>query len=331
MNRPDCFSTRSWHRALRAIVLGAAVFTASMAGAQTYPEKPVRLVVCYAAGGNADLLSRIFAQKLGEALGQSFAVDNRGGANGVIGAEIVAKAPADGYTLLFIASGHSINPGLYPKMPFDTVKDFSAIGQVASTPLILTVNAALPARSLKELISIAKNRPGELNFASAGNGSPGHLSGALFNSVTGVRIMHIPYKATAQAITDLMSGQVQVMYPTATAVLPFIKSGKLKGLAITGRQRSALASDILTFKEAGLSYEASTWTGFVAPAHTPQAIIDRVNAALVNIVKSPEVRERVVGLGADPISSTPAEFSALIASDMLKWGKVIKESGAKLD
>ena len=252
-----------------SLALAFFLMLCGVAHAQNYPDKTVRLVVCYAAGGNADLLSRIFAQKLSETLGQQFLVDNRGGANGVVGAESVAKAAADGYTLLFIASGHAINPGLYQKLPFDTIKDFAGIGQVAATPLILSVNAALPVGNLKGLISLAKRQPGQLNFASSGSGSPGHLAGALFNSVTGANIMHIPYKATAQAMTDLMSGQVQVMYPTATAALPFIKAGKLSGLAITGRQRSALAPNIMTFKEVGVAYEASTWTGFVARRFSP--------------------------------------------------------------
>ena len=312
-----------------AMISGKSATTSSR---QVYPAKTVRLVVCYAAGGNADLLSRIFAQKLREVLGQLFLVDNRGGAHGVLGTEIVAKAPADGYTLLFIAAGHTINAGLYPNLPFDTLKDFSAISQVGSTPLILAINASLPVANLTELVALAKSRPGQLNFASAGSGSSGHLSGVLLNAYTGIKTTHVPYKATAQAMSDLMSGQMQIMYPTATAVLPFIKAGKLRGLAITGRQRSAIAPDIVTFMEAGLpNFDTSTWTGIVAPAHTPRTIIDQLNAALVNIIKARDVRERVIGLGADPISSTPAEFHALIASDIQKWTKLIKESGVHLD
>ena len=319
-------------RQIMSCMLALTLFHGAAAHAQNYPSRSVRLVVPYGIGGNADLLSRIFADKLAESLGQPFLVDNRPGANGVIGADIGAKAPPDGYTLLFIASGHAINPALYDKMPFDAANDFSAISQVGTTPLIITVNASLPADNLKELIALARSKSGQLNFASAGNGSPGHLAGALFNSLTGVQTTHVPYKATAQAMTDVMSGRVQLMYPTATAALPFLKTGKLRGLAITGNQRSALAPDILTFQEAGLpGYDSGTWTGFVAPAHTPQPIIERVNRAIVAIIKTSSARERIIGLGADPLSSTPAEFATLIASEIQKWGKVVKEAGVRMD
>ena len=223
-------------------------------------------------------------------------------------------------------------PGLYAKLPFDPIRDFAPISLVGSTPLIITVNAALPVKTIKALVALAKAKPGELSYASQGNGSAGHLAGALFNTLSGTNILHVPYKSTAQAITDLTSGQVQVMYPAVTSVLPHIKAGRLRGLAITSRQRSTLAPDLPTAVESGLSeYEAGIWNGILAPARTPQVIIDRLNATIVKIILTPDVKERIIGLGADPVTSTPAEFSAYIAAEIKKWGKVIKDSGARLD
>ena len=300
--------------------------------AQIYPDKPVRVIVAYAAGGNADILARIISQKLAEALGQQFVVDNRGGANGVIGTELVAKAAPDGYTLLFVASGHAINPGLYAKLPFDPIRDFAPISLVGSTPQIITVTAALPATTIKSLVALAKSRPGALSYASQGNGSPGHLAGALFNSLNGVNIVHVPYKSTAQGTTDLISGQVQVMFPSATSVLPHIRSGKLRGIAITSRQRSTLAPELPTAIQSGMpGYESGIWNGVLAPAGTPLAIVDRLNGALAKIIQTSDTRERILGTGADPMTSTPAEFGAFISAEIRKWGKVIKDSGAKLD
>ena len=329
-----CRQLPAFPRALFALWL-MGVHGAVHAQAQTtesYPTKPIRLIVPFAAGGNADLLARIVGQKLGAALDQQIVIDNRAGANAVIGTEIVAKAVPDGYTLLFIANGHAINPGLYAKLPFDPIKDFAPISLVGSTPLIITVNAALPVKTIKALIALAKAKPGELSYASQGNGSAGHLAGALFNTLSGINILHVPYKSTAQAITDLTSGQVQVMYPAATSVLPHIKTGRLRGLAITSRQRSTLAPDLPTAVESGLGeYEAGIWNGILAPARTPQVIVDRLNAAIVKIILTPDVKERIIGLGADPATSTPAEFSTFIAAEIKKWGKVIKDSGARLD
>ena len=296
-----------------------------------YPTRAVRLVVGYAPGGNADLLSRIVAQKLGEALGQQFVVDNRAGATGTIGSDIVAKATADGYTLLSISSTHVIVPGLFPKLSFDPVKDFAGISRFASVPLVIAVTPSLPTR-IKELVARAKAKPGELNYASPGNGSPGHLAGVLFNTVTGTMIEHVPYKSTAQAFTDLISGEVQLMFPTVSAVQPHVKTGKIRALAITSRQRSALAPDLLTAAEAGLpNYEAGTWNAVLAPAHTPQPLINRLNATLVNIMKTPEVRERFIARGAETITDTPAELDQFIAVEIKKWSKVIKDAGVRLD
>ncbi len=300
--------------------------------AQNYPEKSIRMIVPYAAGGNADLLARVVSQKLGETFAQQIIIDNRAGANGVIGTELLAKAAPDGYTLAFIASGHSINPGMYAKMPFDPIRDFAPVCQTSSTPILIAVTAALPAKNIKTLAALAKARPGDLSYASQGNGSPGHLAGALFNSMNGINTVHIPYKSTAQAITDLTSGQVQIMYPSATSILPHVKAGRLRAIAIGIKQRSALAPDIPTAAESGLpGFEAGIWNGVMAPANTPPAVIEKLHAVIAKIIQSADTRERILGMGADPVISTPADFSAFIAAELKKWTKVIKDSGTKLD
>jgi tripartite-type tricarboxylate transporter receptor subunit TctC len=318
-------------RTPRRLAAAALLVCCAGATAQNYPEKSVRMIVPYAAGGNADLLARVVSQKLGEAFSQQVIVDNRAGANGVIGTELLAKAAPDGYTLAFTASGHSINPGMY-KVPYDPIRDFAPICQTSSTPILIAVTAALPAKNVKALVALAKSRPGDLSYASQGNGSPGHLAGALFNSMNGVSIVHIPYKSTAQAITDLTSGQVQMMYPSATSIIPHVRAGRLRAVAIATKQRSALAPDIPTAAESGLpGFEAGIWNGMLAPAGTPPAIIEKLHATVAKIIQSADTRERILGMGADPVISTPAEFSAFIAAELKKWTKVIKDSGAKPD
>lgn len=325
--------TRSRLSLTRRLATAAVLFlpAAGAQAQQNYPEKAVRLIVPYAAGGNADLLGRVVGQKLGEVFSQQFIIDNRAGANGVIGTELLARAAPDGYTLAFTASGHSINPGMY-KVPYDPVRDFAPIAQTSSTPILIAVTAALPAKNVKSLSALAKARPGDLSYASQGNGSPGHLAGVLFNSMNGINIVHIPYKSTSQAITDLTSGQVQMMYPSATSILPHVKAGRLRAVAIASKARSALAPDIPTAAESGMpGFEAGIWNGVLAPANTPPAIIDKLHGAIAKIIQSPEVRERILGMGADPALSTPSEFSAFIAAELKKWTRVIKDSGAKLD
>jgi len=325
--------TRSRIVLTRRLATAAVLFLAA-AGAQAqqnYPEKAVRLIVPYAAGGNADLLGRVVGQKLGEMFSQQFIIDNRAGANGVIGTELLARAAPDGYTLAFTASGHSINPGMY-KVPYDPIRDFAPIAQTSSTPILIAVTAALPAKNVKALAALAKARPGDLSYSSQGNGSPGHLAGVLFNSMNRINIVHIPYKSTSQAITDLTSGQVQMMYPSATSILPHVKAGRLRAVAIASKTRSALAPEIPTAAESGMpGFEAGIWNGVLAPANTPPAIIDKLHGAIAKIIQSPDVRERILGMGADPALSTPAEFSAFIAAELKKWTKVIKDSGAKPD
>ncbi len=297
-----------------------------------YPSHAIRFIVPYATGGNGDLVSRIIAQKLTETLGQQLIVDNRVGGTGIVGADIAAKSPADGYTLLSISSPYVIAPGLFPKLPFDPIKDFAAISMFASVPLAVVVAPKVPVTTIKELIALSKTMPGKLNFASAGNASAGQLAGALFNVMAGVNIVHVPYKATAQAFTDVMSGDVQIMYPSLSSVLVHIKSGKIRGLALTSQHRSALAPDLPTVDEAGLpGYEASIWSGVLAPARTPAPIIKRLNETLVALSKSPDVRERFLALGAEPTSDTPAAFESYIVQEIKKWTKVIKDAGVHVD
>lgn len=314
------------------VALGAGVLASALAHAQTYPEKPVRMIVSYSPGGNADTLARMVSQRLAHMLEQPFVVENRPGANGVIGTEIAAKAIPDGYTLLFIASGHAINPSVYPKLSFDTVNDFTPIGLVGSTPLILTVTGALPAKSVKDLIALARARPRELTFGTSGNGSSAHLAGALFNSITQIEMVHVPYRGTQQVVIDAATGQVQIIYPSTTVVLPHMKSGRLRGLAITSRERSKLAPELPTMQQAGVpGYEATIWTGMVAPARTPATIISKLNASIVQIMQTREMVERFAALGADPTTSTPATFGKFIAEEIVKWRKVIREAGVKVE
>ncbi len=317
----------------RSVVVALTVLSAACPlQAQEYPVKAIRLIVPFAPGGNADIQARIFSQKLVEAFGQQVIVENRAGANGVIGTELVAKAPPDGYTLAFVASGHAINPGMYAKLPFDPLRDFAAAARVSAAPNLLAVTNTLPAKTVKQLVALARSRPGQMSFGSAGNGSPGHLSGALLNTLAGIDIVHVPYKATAQALTDLMSGQVQVMYPTLTSVMPHVKTGRLRALAVTTRNRSPLAPDLPTMIESGIAdYETTQWNGVLAPIGTPAAIIARLNGAIVRIAQAADVRERLAALGVDPWPSTPEEFQRFIAAEIEKWGRIIRASGAKVE
>jgi len=322
-------STRLLAQALLPVCLAAA---SGHGYAQAYPSKPIRLIVPFAPGGNADILARVVGQKLGETLRQQVLIDNRAGANGIIGSDVAAKSPADGYTLLFVASGHAINPALYSKVPFDAVRDFAPIGRVSTTPMVLAVTNALPAKTVKEMVALARARPGVMSYASQGNGSPGHLSGVLLNTLAGIKVVHVPYKSTAQALIDLSSGEVQVMYPSLTSVLPHVKAGKLRALAITSSRRSQLAPALVTMDEAGIKgYEAGIWNGILAPAGTPESIVSMLNTALVGLLQARDVQDRIAGLGADVQSSTPAAFAAFIADEIRKWGKLVRDSGARLD
>ena len=321
------------HWSTRWVMGALAALVATAALAQTYPSKPIRIVVPFPAGGTTDVLARAVAQKLTESLGQAVVVDNRPGAGGNIGAELVAKSPPDGYTLLMGTVGtHAINPGLYPKMPYDHVKDFAPVILVAGVPNVLVVNPALPFNSVKELIAYAKANPGKLNFASSGNGTSIHLSGELFKTMADVQIMHVPYKGSSPALQDLVGGQVQIMFDNLPSSLALIKAGKLKALAVTSLARAAALPDVPTLAESGLpGFEASSWFGLLAPAGTPQPVIAKLNADVAKWLASPEAREKLLAQGAIAAGGTPEDFAKHIAAETAKWQKVVKDSGAKID
>lgn len=302
-------------------------------GANTFPDRPVRLIIPFPPGGGTDILARPLAQKLGEKWGQPVVIENRAGAGGNIGTENAARSPADGYTLVLGTVGtHAINQSLYANLPYDAVKDFAAITLVANTPNILVLNPSVPARSVKELIALAKAKPGVLNYASPGNGTPPHLAAEIFKSMAGVAITHVPYKGSAPAMTDLLGGQVQMMIANAPVVLPYIKSGKLVALGSTSAQRGALLPDLPTLAESGLpGYEADTWYGLFTTAGTPQAIVDKLNADVVAVLKSPDIQAFYASQGAEVIADSSEDASRKVRSEVKKWHDVIQAIGLKME
>jgi tripartite-type tricarboxylate transporter receptor subunit TctC len=322
-------------RTLAALAGIAALAGAAPVAAQApaYPTKPIRLVVPFPPGGATDILARAVAQKLAETWGQSVVVDNRPGAGGNIGSELVARAAPDGYTLEMGTVGtHAINSSLYAKMPYDHVKDFAPVILVAAVPNVLVVNPAVPANSVQELIAYAKANPGKLNFASSGNGTSIHLSGELFKVMAGVQMTHVPYKGSAPALQDLLGGQVQLMFDNLPPSLPQIKAGKLRALGVTTAARSPALPDVPTIAESGLpGFESSSWFGVLAPAGTSLAIIAKLNAEIGRWLASPEAKEKLVAIGANGAGGTPEDFAKHIAAETAKWAKVVKESGAKVD
>ena len=310
------------------IAAGVAIICFSANAADTYPARPIRLIVPYAAGGNPDIMGRIIGQRLAEALGQPVVIDNRPGANSIIGTELAARSAPDGHTLLLIAVGHATNVSMVKKLPYDTLKDLAPITLTGATPIVLVVSTGFPVDSIKSLIALAKSQPGEINFASSGNGSPAHMAGALLNMMAGITLTHVPYKGTAQATTDVIAGHIQSALPSLTSVLPHIRSGKLKALGITGAQRSPLAPELPTIAEAGVpGYQANIWNGLLAASATPKPIIARLNRELVRQLNLPETRERYMSLGAEVLTSTPEGFDAFIRAEITKWAKVIKAAG----
>jgi tripartite-type tricarboxylate transporter receptor subunit TctC len=302
-------------------------FTAT-AMAQSYPNRPIRFVVPFAPGGSTDTLARTIGQKLTDALQQQVVVDNRSGANGNIGMEIVAHAAPDGYTILlgYIAN-LGIGPGLYAKLPFDPVRDYAPITQLASSPNILAVHPSLPVKSLRELIAYAKTNPKKLNFASSGVGSIGHLTGELLNRSAGVDMVHVPYKGSGQAVIDLLGGQVQMMFSGMSSVMQHIKAGKLRALAVTGAQRSPAVPDVPTIAESGFpGFEATAWYGVLATAGTPKTIVDRLHDEIVRALALPDVKERLNNVGFELVGGTPDEFAAFIKSEIAKWSRVVRDA-----
>jgi len=297
-----------------------------------YPEKPVRIVVPYTPGGFNDTLARTLAQHLGQAWKQAVVVDNRPGGGTTVGTGLVAKAPADGYTLLIVSFAFAVNPSLYASLPYDSVKDFTAVVLAAGTPNLLVVNPSLPVRSVPELVQLAKTRPGGLNYASAGNGSSNHLSMELFKSLAGVDMVHVPYKGSVPAVTDLIGGQVDVMFDNVPNVLQHVKAGKLRALAVSSGQRSPFLPQLPTVAESGVpAFDVSVWFGVVVPTGTPTTVVSRLNAEINRILKLPDVVELFHGQGVEPRGGTPAEFASFLRAQTMAWSKVVKDSGVKAE
>ena len=322
--------------AFSCVVVIAGPLLVSDAFAQSapaYPVKPVRWVVAFAAGGPVDGLSRAVAQKLAQRWGQPVIIDNRSGAGGTLGADLVAKAAPDGYTLMTGHVGtHAINATLYRNLPYDPVRDFTPVTLIASNAFLLLVNPSLPARSVKELITLAKARPGQLNYASAGIGGPTHLVPEIFKSMAGINIVHVSYKGSTPALTDLISGQVHIMFSNPLTPMPYVRAGRLRALGISTAQRSPALPDIPTIAESGLpGFDVSAWYGVLAPAGLPRPLLTKLNAEIVQVLKLPEMQERFVAQGIDLVSSTPQQFEELIKSDIVRWRKVVIAAGAKPD
>ena len=314
-----------------AVALLPAALPAQAATAPGYPSKAIRMIVPFPPGGPNDILGRVVAQKLSEQLGQQVVIDNRGGAGGLIGAELAARAVADGYTLLFGGTASlAINPGLHKKLPYDPLRDFAAVSLIGTAPSLLTVHPSVPVKSVKDLIAYAQARPGQLNFVSAGIGTPPHLAGEMFKNMTGVDMVHVPYKGGGPALTDLLAGQVGIYFSGIPSVLPYVKEGRLRGIAVTSAKRTAVMPDTPTIAESGLSgYEVGNWYAIVAPAATPAAIIARLNREIVHALAVPEVKKRFIELAADPLGSTPEELAAYNRSEIAKWAQAIKSAGIK--
>jgi len=325
------------HRACR-VTLGMLLLlvlpgTSGVANAATpndYPARPVRLISPFAPGGGNDLISRTLGQEMSKNLGQPVVVDNRPGANAIIGMQIVATAPADGYTLIMTSSTQAINATLYPDLPYDSIKDFAPVSLIASSPMIVAVYPALAVNNVQELISLAKAKPRQILYPSAGTWNATHLAGELFSVMAGVTLVHVPYKGAAPGMSDLIAGRLQVVFATAPSAMALIKAGRLRAIAITSTARSAVMPDLPTVAESGVpGYEASTWYGLLAPARTPRTIVMRLNAETKKALAAAEVRERFAAAGADPVGNSPDQFAAYVRTESAKWAKVIKLSGIK--
>ena len=319
-------------RVLQLCLLCLAMLAAAQSLAQPFPSKPIRLVVPFPPGGPTDILGRAIGAKLSEFVGQPVIIDNRGGAGGGIGADNVAKSPPDGYSLLLGTTGtHTINPNLYSKLPYDPIKDFVPISLVVKYLNILVVNPNVPVKSVAELIALAKQKPGEVTFGSAGNGSSNHLTGEMLAALTGVKMQHVPYKGSGPALNDVIAGQITFMFDQYSTVGPNIKAGKLRAIGIATRQRHRLLPDVPTIAETLPGFEVSPWYGLFAPAGTPRDVVNRLNTELTKVMNSPEIHERMTTLGWDPVTNSPEEFSAQIKSELAIWADVVKKSGARID
>lgn len=315
-----------------AAMLACAALATPAFAQPAYPSKPVRIISIFAPGGGNDVICRLVAQQLTERLKQQVIVENRVGANGIVGTEAVARAAPDGYTFTLIPSGHTVNASMYKKLPFDSLKDFTPITLAGSGPLVLAVHPSLPLKNVRDLIALAKSRPGQLTYVSSGIGASGHLAGALFDTMTGTKMEHIPYKGMSLAVSDLMGGQVSMTFGTSLSVIPHVRTGRLRALATTGAQRSPALPDLPTVAESGvLGYEAGLWYGFVGPARMPPEIVQRLNAEIVAILAQPDTREKLASQGLDARSSTPEEFARIIASDIVRWAAVVQKLGLQAE
>ena len=314
-----------------AVILASLALAAPAALAQSYPNKPIRFIVPYGPGGPGDTIGRMIGRKLMESLGQPVVVDNRSGATTIVGTETAARSPADGYTLLLISTTHAVNPSLFPKLPYDPVRDFSPVTMLTATPFMLVVHPAVPAKAVPELITLARGKPGQLNYGSSGNGSSIHLTTELLAAAAKVEMTHVPYKGSGPAFIDLMGGQINLLFSSTVSSLPHVKSGKVRGLAITSLKRAPALPAIPTVAETYPGFESSSWFGMLVPAKTPKPIVDRLLADTRAALKSPDVHQSLVSQGADPGGSAPAEFAAYFKSEIEKWGRVIKAAGVRLE
>jgi tripartite-type tricarboxylate transporter receptor subunit TctC len=321
-------------RLVFALSLGTALVSAAIHDvcAQTkYPSRPVRVVVPYTPGGITDVLTRMVMTEVGKDLGQTMIIDNRPGANSIVGVDIVAKSNPDGYTLTSVIPAHAANQTLYPKLPYDALKSFAPVSLFGTAPLIVCVSNALPAKNVKEVVDLAKAKPGSLSFASSGVGAAAHLTTELLMLTTGIKMVHVPYKGTAPALLDLSGGQVQFMMDTPLSLLPHARAGKIRAIAMASEKRAAVAPDVPTLIESGVNVVGGTWVGLLAPARTPRDVVNTLNRAIVNAVKRQDVHDRIVQVGIDPVGNSPEEFTQFVRDEIAKWGKVIKAANVKVE
>jgi tripartite-type tricarboxylate transporter receptor subunit TctC len=318
---------------LPAALLVICAVSPSLAHAQSYPNKTIRMIVPFPAGGATDIVARLVAQKLGDAVGQQVIVDNRGGAAGTIGSDLAAKSPPDGYTILIgTSSTHAIAQSLYAKLPYDSIKDFTPVIGIATATIVLSMHPSVPAKTVRELIVLAKAKPDALSFASSGSGGVSHLVGEMFKAQAGVQMLHIPYKGDAPALADLVGGQVSLEFGTALSFLPYIQSGRLKALAVTSLKRSQVMPDVPTVAESGLKgFEALQWFGVFAPAGTRAEVVTRLNTEIVKILQTADMRERLTKLASEVMADSPEQFAAFQKAEIAKWARVVKDSGARID
>lgn len=316
----------------REAIYVVTLFAATACNAQEFPSRPLRLVVPYAAGGPVDIVARITALKLSEALGQQIVVDNRAGAGGNIALELVAHSAADGYTLLMGANGtNAINPSLYKKMPVDPEKDLSAVSMVASSAMVLVVHPSLPAANVKQLIALARSQPGAITYASSGSGSTAHLSSELFKSMARIDLLHVPYKGAGPALTDLVAGQVQTMITGVSSTLPYVRAGRLRALGVSSEKRQPLLPDVPAIGETLPGYEVATWYGVFVPAGTPKSVVDKLNHSIVRVFATPDAQSKLAAVGADAQTNAPDQFSRVVSRERAKWAKIVRESGARAE